>query len=230
MIIAIDGPVGVGKSTVARAVADRLGFLHIDTGAMYRAVAWKILQTGANFQDQATVAETARKTIIVLEAEHNGLRVYCDGQDITDAIRRPEIDAATPPIADNVEVRACLVEQQRALGVQRDVVMEGRDIGTVVFPQAQLKVYLDASVRVRALRRAKDLQARGFEIPLAQLEDTVHQRDERDRMRPVGALRVAQDARVVDTSDMTFEQVVSKIVELASLRQNPSNQASGSTR
>ncbi|HPA45348.1 MAG TPA: (d)CMP kinase [bacterium] len=213
-IVAIDGPVGSGKSTVARLLADRLGFLYIDTGAMYRAAAWKALREGMDLEDREAVGALMERTQIELEQAGSRVRVRCDGQDISAEIRSPEVSRATSAVADHPRVRSRLVEMQREMGRRGGVVMEGRDIGTVVFPEAQVKVYLDATAEQRARRRTEELEASGMAVSY---EDTLRdllERDRRDRTRDVGALRIAEEATVIDSSAASAEEVTDRIESL----------------
>jgi len=207
-IVALDGPVGVGKSSVAAALAQRLGFLHIDTGAMYRAVAWLALRRGVDPADSGAVAELAREAGVRLTLENGRLRVWCNGEDVTGAVRSPEVSAATSPVADNPRVREHLVALQRDLGRGGGVVMEGRDIATVVFPDAELPFFLDADPRVRADRRYRQLLSMGKNVTFDETLAGLLERDRRDRARPVGALKKADRALTIDTTRLTFEEVV----------------------
>lgn len=195
-VIAIDGPAGSGKSTVSRAVAVRLGLDRLDTGAMYRAVTWAVLDAGIDPGDQAAVADLARSLSLRV-----GERVEADGVDVTEAIRGPEVSAAVSVVAANPEVRAAMVERQRRWMAERDGgVVEGRDIGSVVFPDADVKIFLTASDDERARRRPE-------EDPVA-----LHRRDRLDRSRPVSPLDVATGARIIDTTDRAVQDVVEEVV------------------
>ncbi len=212
LIIAIDGPSGAGKGTVARAVAARLGYPHVDTGAMYRAVAWKALQDGVSLDDEAAMAGLAERSVI--EATDGVVRI--DGQDVARAIRTPEIDRAAAATARLPRVRSALVARQRALGATGGVVMEGRDVGTVVFPQAHVKIYLDASPEERARRRASDPAHSGGQAgSLAVVASDLAARDSSDRTRAVSPLTIAPDAVLVDTTTLTIDQVVERVMEVA---------------
>ena len=195
--IAIDGPVGVGKSSVARSLADRLGYLYIDSGAMYRAVTLSAMRGGIALDDFAAVAAHADTLDIELVPTEDGVVVLCNGEDVTLEIRTPEVSRGTSPVADNPAVRARLVALQQKMGAGGGVVMEGRDIGTIVFPKAELKFYLDAEPEVRAEPADQEEVLRDLLV-----------RDCRDQGRPVGALRVADGAIIIDTSDLTAEEVV----------------------
>ena len=210
MIIAIDGPSGAGKGTVARAVSEKLGYRHIDTGAMYRAVGWKALHDGLALDDEAAMAALAEHADLVVEA---GV-VAVDGHDVTQAIRTPEMDKTAAAVARLPRVRAALVARQRAIGAQGGVVMEGRDIGTVVFPDATVKVYLDASADERARRRANDTAHSGGGAGQAAVAAALAARDRSDTTRSASPLTVAQDAVVIDTTDVPVDEVVRRVLDL----------------
>ena len=214
-VVAIDGPAGAGKSTVARRVADTLGYAFLDTGAMYRAATWRALDRGVALDDPAALAESTRAMQFAVKEEGGGLRVWVDGQDVTDAIRTPEVTRAIYHLDHNPEVRACLVALQQAVGAQQPTVAEGRDIGTVVFPKARCKIYLDASLDERVRRRAEELEAKGMAVDRSVLREEIRRRDEKDMGRAISPLRCAPDAMRVDTTGMTLDEVVEKIVALA---------------
>ena len=213
-VIAIDGPSGVGKGTVARAIADACGYRHIDTGAMYRALAWRALDRGLDLEDEAAVADLARRAEIVVA---DG-RVSVDGVDITREIRTPEIDRAVTSVARMPKVREVLVARQRALGREGGVVMEGRDIGTVVFPDADVKIYLDASPEERARRRAADPAHGGRGDALATVASAMADRDRIDSTRAVSPLMTAPDAIVVDTTGVPVPEVVARVLAIINRR------------
>jgi CMP/dCMP kinase len=215
LIIAIDGPVGSGKSTVARRVAELLGYTHLDSGAMYRAVAWKALRAGVPLDSPVDLERLAGAVRIDLQPSGNKLHVLLDGEDITDQIRTTDVSRAASVVAAVAGVRRPLVEEQRRAGAQGGVVMEGRDIGTVVFPHADLKIYLDASQEVRAARRLKELEEKGEDSTLAKVLADVRERDRRDREREASPLVRAGDAVVVDNTAMDAEETARVIVLLA---------------
>jgi cytidylate kinase len=211
-VIAIDGPVGAGKSTVARALARRLGFQYVDTGAMYRSVAWAAIRRGVALSDERAVAGLARGLEVEFLPDARGQRVVVDGEDATDAIRRPEMSEASSVVSAHPSVRDAMVALQRRMGARGDVVMEGRDIGTVVFPDAEIKVYLDASLEERAERRFRELQGRGERVAYEEVRRALEDRDHRDSTRAHSPLRVAEGAMVVNSTGMTVDDVVDEIV------------------
>lgn len=213
IVVAIDGPAGAGKSTIAKLVAEKLGYAYIDTGAMYRSVALKFLQTGKEF-DEAFISQLAQTMIIEFKPEASVNRVFVDGVEVTDAIRSAEVTANVSRVAAIGDVREAMVAQQRRMGESGGVLMDGRDIGTVVFPNAQLKIFLTASVEERALRRYKELVAKGQDVDLAQLKKDIASRDKQDSERAISPLRQAEDALLLDTSDMNIDQVTAKILQL----------------
>ena len=215
LVITIDGPAASGKSTTARMAAERLGYTHIDTGAMYRAVTLKVLRAGLSPDDSAGIAGMLPTTHVVLVRGQNGLRVMLDGEDVTDAIRTARVTRAVSAVSSHAAVREAMVREQRAMGKDGGIVLEGRDIGTVVFPDADLKFFMVAGIKSRAQRRQKELAERGEKISLESLEREIAERDTRDASRAVSPLRKADDAIVVDTSDLKIEEQVELVVGTA---------------
>jgi cytidylate kinase len=216
LIIAIDGPAGAGKSTVARTVARRLGYLFINTGAMYRAVAWKALREGVPLDDAGAVGRLAGESVIELTGGVDSMRVLIDGRDITDEIATPQIGFAASMVSTISAVRRALVARQQQMGRAGGVVMEGRDIGTQVFPDAEVKIYLDASPEARAQRRYDDDLARGVAVASPEeMKEEIERRDTRDKTRADSPLLRAEDAVYIDSSAMTVDEVVERILEIA---------------
>ncbi|MCL1816010.1 MAG: (d)CMP kinase [Clostridiales bacterium] len=213
--IAIDGPAGAGKSTVARLVADRLGYLYIDTGAMYRALAWLAIKRGLAYDDEQALVRLAQETRIELINADGDHRVYCGGEDITLAIREAKVGNAASPISAIAGVREALVAEQQRLGKEGCVVMDGRDIGTKVLPQAKCKIFLTASLEERSRRRTLELQTKGLIIDVAEVSRDIKERDRRDSSRVASPLMQADDAVLLDSSNLNIEQVVQKILQLA---------------
>jgi len=207
--VAIDGPAGAGKSTVARQVARALGLTYVDTGAMYRALAWSVLEQRISPDDADAVCRLAQSLDVSLEDAPQGVRVLADGQDITPFIRTPEISRLTSPLS----ALPCVRDQ--AMATRQGVVMEGRDIGTVVLPHAPVKVFLTASSHARAARRHAELAARGVDYSLEELEREIRERDTRDSARDTSPLSAAPDAVLIDSDSLTAEQVVARILALA---------------
>ncbi|MEO8260647.1 MAG: (d)CMP kinase [Acidobacteriota bacterium] len=209
LIIAIDGPSGAGKGTVARSIASRLGYQHVDSGAMYRAVGWQALRDAVPLDDEDALKRIAAEA----RFEITSLQVTIDGIDVTRSIRTPEIDRAAAVVARLPEVRAVLVARQRQIGAG-GIVMEGRDIGTVVFPRADVKIYLDASPEERARRRASDPAHTGGPVAVAEVKLALTERDELDRTRLTSPLHAAADAVVIDTTAKSVEAVVLEVLRV----------------
>ncbi len=216
--IAIDGPAASGKSTVGSKVADALGYLFFDTGVMYRAVTWTALQHGVDILDENAVSKIAKNVPIDVQPSSQDDGRACDvlveNEDITWQCRKPEVDANVSAVAAYAGVRAALSEQQRRIGLRGKVVMVGRDIGTVVIPEAKLKIYLDASAEERAQRRYDEIIARGEDADYAEILAKVKERDHVDSTRDLAPLRPADDAVIVDSDNLNIQQVFKKIIEL----------------
>ena len=213
--IAIDGPAGAGKSTVAKAVAKRLGFIYVDTGAMYRAMALHLLRQKVDTGDAAAISAASRHADITISYVDGAQQVLLNGENVTGLLRAEEVGNMASVSSANPDVRAKLSELQQNLAARENVVMDGRDIGTCVLPQADVKVYLTASAACRAKRRYDELLAKGESCDLAAIEEDIRDRDERDMTRAISPLRQAEDAVLVDSSDMTVEEVIEKIISLA---------------
>lgn len=212
VVVAIDGPAGSGKSTVSKRIAKRLGLLYIDTGAMYRALTLKAMRRGIDLKDEAALVELAHSTRIDLDGSGTALKVILDGEDVTGLIRTPELTNNVKYIARVPDVRHEMVRLQRAIGEKSGAVLEGRDIGTVVFPDATYKFYLDADVEERARRRHRELLESDAKVDFEAIKKDVVVRDESDMKRRVGALKRAADAIFIDTTSLTIDEVVEKLI------------------
>lgn len=213
LVIAIDGPAGAGKSTIAKAVAEKIGYAYIDTGAMYRAVTWKFVQTGHAYEDEF-IGELSEQMLIEFRPKDGINHVFADGVEITDFIRTPEISKLVSPLSAISRVRVAMVAQQRRMGEKGGVILDGRDIGTVVFPNADLKIFLTATVNERAQRRYKELVEKGTAVDLEQVKADMVQRDYQDSHRPVSPLKQADDAILLDSTGMHIEEVRDAIIKM----------------
>ena len=216
--IALDGPAASGKSTIGELLAQRLGYLHLDTGAMYRAVTWIALQQGIDIADEEAITALAESVEINITRptadDGRQYTVFANGQDVTWQIRRPEVDANVSPVSAYPGVRQALTDQQRRIGRQGRIVMMGRDIGTVVLPEAHLKVYLEATVEERARRRYQEIRERGEETDYDEVLAAMRRRDKIDSEREAAPLRPADDAIIIDTTGLSIAEVLVKVEEL----------------
>ena len=217
-VIAIDGPAGAGKSTVARLAAERLGFVYIDTGAMYRAVTCRVIAEGIELANHAAISELAGRISVRFNRQVAGLRVLADGVDVTAAIRTPEVTAAVPIVSQVPAVRQAMVRLQQEMAAAGCVVLDGRDIGSVVVPDACAKIFLTASVAERARRRWQEMNDKGYVQELSALQQEIEQRDRQDQERELAPLIQAADAELLDTTGMTIEAVVDEIVKIYQAR------------
>jgi CMP/dCMP kinase len=208
LVIAIDGPSGAGKSTVARRLAKRLGYTYIDTGAMYRAIGWKAKQEGIDPANETALAGLCGRIQVLLTNDSDDPRIAVDGIDVSEAIRTPEMGMMASAVSKSPAVRARLLSLQRDLGARGGVVMDGRDIGTVVFPDAEVKFYLDASPEERGRRRYRELSAKGMEVDLDRITRELRERDHQDSGRAIAPLKRAEDAVLIDSSDREIDEVV----------------------
>jgi len=213
-VVTIDGPSAAGKSTTARGIAERLGVRYLDTGAFYRALALKVIRSGAPVEDPGAVLATAHASVIDSSGSPSHAHVFLDGTDVSDEIRTPEVSEMASRVAAVPEVRRLLVEWQRAMRESGPLVGEGRDLGTVVFPDADVKIYLDADLDTRARRRCRELQSRGIAVRLEAVREDLERRDDRDRNRADSPLRPAPDAVTVDTSGMNLEEQLKAVLDV----------------
>lgn len=216
--IAIDGPAGAGKSTIAKMVAKKLGFIYVDTGAMYRAIALYFLRKEIEASDEAAVSEAVKGAGITIRYQDGAQQVLLNGEDVSGQIRTEEVGNMASASSVYPAVRAHLLELQRGLAAENNVIMDGRDIGTCILPAAETKIFLTASPHVRAVRRYKELTEKGVVCNLQEIEQDIRERDERDMNREIAPLKAAEDAVLLDSSDMTIEQVVQAIIDAAYAR------------
>lgn len=218
IIVAIDGPSGSGKSTVAKRLAGRLGYMYIDTGAMYRAVALQAKRDNIDINDSAALIRLCESVKLEFVPDNGGLRTILNGEDVSEAIRTPEMSMAASDISARKEVRQALLSLQRRMGENGGVVLEGRDVGTVIFPNAEAKFFLDASLEERGKRRYKELAAKGMDVTLEQTVEDVRKRDINDSSREIAPLKMADDAVLVDSTNIGVEEVVEKMIEVIKAR------------
>lgn len=216
--VAVDGPAGAGKSSISKIVAKKLGYLYIDTGAMYRSVTWAVLHNHIDVNNQKAVEALLPELDLTMEASDDSCKVFIAGQDVTDFIRTPQVNNAVSIVASYKGVRQYLVERQRLMAEAGGVILDGRDIGSVVLPNAELKIYLTASVEARAMRRYLEVKGTVNEQTLEEIKDSVMQRDDMDKNRKESPLIQVEDAVLVDSSEMTFDETVEHILHLVQER------------
>lgn len=218
MQIAIDGPAGAGKSTISKFVASEMGYLYIDTGAMYRAIGYKVLKNNISLDDKEKIEELAQESDVELKITDHGQGIYLDGVDVTDKIRTPEISMAASAVSAIGGVRKTLVQLQRKIAGSNNVIMDGRDIGTVVLPDAEIKIFLTATAEDRAMRRYLELKEKGLDVNYQEVLEDMQQRDYQDTHRAESPLCAAEDATVIDTSGQTLGESVQLIVDFIKSR------------
>ena len=216
--VAVDGPAGAGKSSISKIVAKKLGYLYIDTGAMYRSVTWAVLHNHIDVNNQKAVEALLPELDLTMEASDDSCKVFIAGQDVTDFIRTPQVNNAVSIVASYKGVRQYLVERQRLMAEAGGVILDGRDIGSVVLPNAELKIYLTASVEARAMRRYFEVKGTVNEQTLEDIKESVMQRDDMDKNRKESPLIQVEDAVLVDSSEMTFDETVEHILHLVQER------------
>lgn len=214
MIVAVDGPAGSGKGTVTKRIEKEMGFLNLDTGATYRCVALEVLREKIKIEDESTIVEIANKINIEINKTENKDIILLNGEDVTEEIRTKEVTAIVSQVSSIISVRQIMVEKQRKLAKGKNVIVEGRDIGTVVFPNADIKIYLDASEEIRAKRRYEENIQKGMDTTYEEVLENVKMRDFNDINKPFGSLKKADDAYVIDSTSLTIDEVVEKIKKL----------------
>jgi len=211
-IVGIDGPAGSGKGTVTKAISNKLGLINIDTGSTYRCVALETLNRGISIEDKEAIIKVANEIDIKIETKEDGDRIYLNGKDVTKEIRSKEVTKIVSPVSSIVEVRLRMVDVQRKLAEGKDIIMEGRDICTYVFPNADVKIYLDASLEERARRRFEENQEKGIDMSYDEVLENIEKRDYNDKHKEIGSLTLAPDSIIVDTTNLSIEEVVEKII------------------
>ena len=219
-IVGIDGPAGSGKGTVTKKIANELGLVNIDTGSTYRCVALEVLNKQVSLEDKEKIIEISKNINIEIKPNQSGDKVYLNGEDVTAKIRSKEVSQIVSPVSSIKEVRFEMVKMQRKLAEGKNVIMEGRDICTYVFPNADVKIYLDASIEERAKRRFKENQQKGIEMTYEEVYENIKLRDETDKSKEIGALKIAEDSIVVDTTNLTIDEVVDKVISIIKQKQN----------
>lgn len=213
-VIAIDGPAGAGKTTLAKLLAERLGLLYIDTGAMYRSLTWKILQLNIDFNNRDMVVDLSRTIKIELKPYGKDLKIFVNGDEVTEEIRTPKVTENTFFVAQMKEIREEMVKKQRGFVKNNSFIMEGRDIGTVVFPEAGKKIYLDAKLSERVNRRFKEFRLKGYETTSSKIEEELAERDKKDKTRSYGPLKMADDAVYLDTTNLDIPGMVEQALRI----------------
>lgn len=211
-IVGIDGPAGSGKGTVTKQIANKLGLVNIDTGSTYRCVALEVLNRNISLEDKEKIIEVAKDIKIDIESTPSGDLVYLNGKDVTKEIRSKEVTKIVSPVSSIKEVRYVMVDLQRKLAEGKNIIMEGRDICTYVFPNADVKIYLDASIEERAKRRYKENQEKNIDMTYEEVYENIRKRDENDKVKEIGALKLAEDSIIVDTTNLSIDEVVERII------------------
>ncbi len=217
-VVGIDGPAGSGKGTVTKKVANKLGLINIDTGITYRCVALEVLNQKISLEESEKIIEVAKNIKIDIDNTPNGDIVFLNGKDVTKDIRSKEVTKVVSPVSSIKDVRYLMVDMQRKLAEGKNVIMEGRDICTYVFPNADVKIYLDASISERAKRRYKENQEKNIDMTYEEVYESIKRRDENDKAKEVGALKIAEDSVVIDTTKLTIDEVVDKIIEIIKIK------------
>lgn len=212
MKIAIDGPAGAGKSTIAKKLAQELGFVYVDTGAMYRALTWKALRDGISLNDSAALQELACHTNLRFASGLSGQKIFCDEIDVSELIRTPRVSASVSIVAGHTGVRAVMVAQQQKMASSWSVIMDGRDVGECILPDADFKFFLTASIEERVRRRARDIKGMGYACDPAGVKSELEERDKNDSRREMGAMKILDDSIVIDSSQLTIDQVLDKML------------------